>query len=127
MLNTIELIVEVGTEQFMNPDLFIAGDGIAGDGAAGLVIAIVAADSGLSVVVSDTRYPPIDTACGKGLLPDAFEALPYLGVDLFFIRAAHFMASASSGPAPIPGVVSSWRSPRHLAYRSSSLSPPPSC
>jgi hypothetical protein len=102
MLNTIELTVEVGTEQFMNPDLFIASDG-----AAGLVIAIVAADGGLSVVVSYTRYPPIDTACGKDLVPDAIEALPYLGVDPFFTRSLplhsiRFLGTGSNPRASFP-------------------------
>lgn len=89
--------MEVGTEQFINPDLFIAGGG-----PAGLATSIVAARSGLSIVVSDTATPPIDkTSCG-GLLPDWFEALAHLGVDFSFVRSFPFMASASSVPAPIP-------------------------
>jgi flavin-dependent dehydrogenase len=79
-LNTIELTMEVGAEQFMNPDLYIACGG-----PAGLATAIVAAHGGLSIVVSEAAPPPIDKACGVGLSPDALEALPYLGVDFSFI------------------------------------------
>jgi hypothetical protein len=79
-LNTIELTMEVGAEQFMNPDLFIACGG-----PAGLATAIVTAHGGLSIVVSEAASPPIDKASGVGLSPDALEALPYLGVDFSFI------------------------------------------
>jgi len=68
--------------QFMNPDLFIAGGR-----PAGLATAIITVRSGLSVVVSDAGHPPIDKACGGGLLPDSLEALPHLGVDLSFVRS----------------------------------------
>jgi hypothetical protein len=56
-LNTIELSVEVGAEQLMNPDLFIACGG-----PADLATAIVAAHGGLSIVVSEAAPPPIDRA-----------------------------------------------------------------
>ena len=86
----------------MNPDLFIAGGG-----PAGLATAIVAARSGQTAVVSDTGHSPIDKAGGEGLLPDALEALPYLGVDLFFVRSfplhgiRFVMAFASASSAPL--------------------------
>jgi 2-polyprenyl-6-methoxyphenol hydroxylase-like FAD-dependent oxidoreductase len=121
-LNTIELTLEVGTEQFMNPELFIAGGG-----PAGFATAIVAARSGLSVVVSDTGHPPIDKAYGEGLLPDSLEALSQLGVDLSFVRSfpVHGVRFVGTGSNPT-GLVSSWRWLRHPVHRSS-LSPSPSC
>jgi flavin-dependent dehydrogenase len=101
-LNTIELTLEVGTEQFMNPELFIAGGG-----PAGLATAIVAARSGLSVVVSDTGHSPIDKAYGEGLLPDSLEALSHLGVDLSFVRSfpvhgVRFVGTGSNPQASFP-------------------------
>jgi menaquinone-9 beta-reductase len=66
----------------MNPDLFIVGGG-----PAGLAAAIAASRSGLSVVVSDTARPPIDKACGEGLLPASIEALSSLGVDLSLVES----------------------------------------
>jgi hypothetical protein len=120
-LNTIELTLEVGTEQFMNPDLFIAGGG-----PAGLATAIVAARSGLSVVVSDTGHPPIDKAYGEGLLPDSLEALSHLSVDRSFVRSYPLHGIRFPVPAPIP-------MPRFLmalasaSGHRSSLSPSPSC
>jgi flavin-dependent dehydrogenase len=86
----------------MNPDLFIAGGG-----PAGLATAIVAARSGLSVIVSDTGHPPIDKACGEGLLPDALEALSHLGIDLSFARSfplhgIRFLGTGSTPQASFP-------------------------
>ena len=55
---------------------------IVGAGPAGLACAIAAARYGLQVEVVDAARPPIDKACGEGLLPGALEALTALGFDL---------------------------------------------
>jgi menaquinone-9 beta-reductase len=55
---------------------------IVGAGPAGLACAIAAAREGLCVVVIDASKPPIDKACGEGLLPGSLESLVSLGFDL---------------------------------------------
>ena len=55
---------------------------IVGAGPAGLACAIAAARYGLQVEILDAARPPIDKACGEGLLPGALEALAALGFDL---------------------------------------------
>jgi len=52
---------------------------IIGGGPAGLASAIAAARHGLHVEVIDAMKPPIDKACGEGLMPDALEALAAVG------------------------------------------------
>lgn len=58
-------------------DIFVIGGG-----PAGLATAIAARQRGFSVVVADGVEPPIDRACGEGLMPDALAALEQLGVQL---------------------------------------------
>lgn len=55
---------------------------IVGGGPAGLATALAARRRGLDVVVADRVRPPIDKACGEGLLPDGIAALQRLGVTL---------------------------------------------
>jgi menaquinone-9 beta-reductase len=55
---------------------------IVGAGPAGLACAIAAARQGLQVEVIDAAKPPIDKACGEGLLPGSLESLAALGFDL---------------------------------------------
>jgi flavin-dependent dehydrogenase len=55
---------------------------VVGAGPAGLSCAIAAARQGLHVEVIDAMKPPIDKACGEGLLPAALASLTTLGVDL---------------------------------------------
>ena len=59
------------------PDVFIVGGG-----PAGLASAIAAARRGMRVVVADGSRPPIDKACGEGLMPDARRAAARLGITL---------------------------------------------
>ena len=61
----------------MRPDLLIAGGG-----PAGLACAIAARLEGLSVTVVDRGTPPIDKACGEGLMPGATARLEALGVQV---------------------------------------------
>jgi flavin-dependent dehydrogenase len=53
---------------------------IIGGGPAGLAAAIAARQRGLSVTVADGTEPPIDKACGEGLMPETLAALGQLGV-----------------------------------------------
>jgi menaquinone-9 beta-reductase len=55
---------------------------VVGGGPAGLAAAMVARRYGLSVVVADGAAPPIDKACGEGLMPEGVEALHRLGITL---------------------------------------------
>lgn len=55
---------------------------VIGGGPAGLAAAIAASRAGFSVCVLDRAPPPIDKACGEGLMPDGLEALRGLGVSL---------------------------------------------
>jgi len=55
---------------------------VAGGGPAGLATAIAARRHGLSVLVADGGAPPIDKACGEGLMPDGVEALQHLGITI---------------------------------------------
>jgi flavin-dependent dehydrogenase len=54
---------------------------VVGGGPAGLATAIRARQSGLSVRLIDRARPPIDKACGEGLMPDGLARLRELGVE----------------------------------------------
>jgi 2-polyprenyl-6-methoxyphenol hydroxylase-like FAD-dependent oxidoreductase len=51
-----------------------------GGGPAGLAAAIQLRAKGLSVTVADGAKPPVDKACGEGLMPDTVAALCEMGV-----------------------------------------------
>jgi flavin-dependent dehydrogenase len=53
---------------------------VVGGGPAGLATAIRARLAGLGVTVIDRARPPIDKACGEGLMPDAVGRLREIGV-----------------------------------------------
>ena len=55
---------------------------IVGGGPAGLAAALALRQRGATVAVADVRTPPIDKACGEGLMPDSLRELALLGVDL---------------------------------------------
>lgn len=55
---------------------------IVGGGPAGLATAIAARLAGLDVTVVERFEPPIDKACGEGLMPDGLARLRELGVGL---------------------------------------------
>lgn len=55
---------------------------VVGGGPAGLATAIALRMKGAMVAVADARKPPIDKACGEGLLPGSLADLRRLGVDL---------------------------------------------
>ena len=68
---------------------------VVGGGPAGLAAAIAARQRGFEVVVADSAQPPIDKACGEGLMPDGVAALARLGVAATSATASPFTASAS--------------------------------
>ena len=53
---------------------------IVGGGPVGLAAAIAARMRGLEVLVADRDHPPIDKACGEGVMPEGVAALAALGV-----------------------------------------------
>src|ERR1700724_141058 len=55
---------------------------VIGGGPAGLATAIAARLAGMSARVVERSRPPIDRACGEGLMPDAVARLSELGVAL---------------------------------------------
>jgi len=63
---------------------------VIGGGPAGLAAAIAARRKGFQVMVVDGARPPIDKACGEGLMPDGIAALGRLGVALPLDHAIPF-------------------------------------
>jgi len=81
---------------------------VIGGGPAGLAAAIAARQRGFRVVVADGAQPPIDKACGEGLLPDGLAALERLGIQLPVdvahpFRGIRFVGAALSADALFPG------------------------
>jgi flavin-dependent dehydrogenase len=80
---------------------------IIGGGPAGLAVAIAARKKGWSVVVADGNRPPIDKACGEGLLPDCRRAAARIGIDIpdslgFEFRGIRFHGAGRSVEAEFP-------------------------
>jgi menaquinone-9 beta-reductase len=63
---------------------------IVGGGPAGLAAAIALRARGADVLVADAVKPPIDKACGEGLMPDSLRDLTALGIDLMPADGAVF-------------------------------------
>lgn len=63
---------------------------IAGGGPAGLAAAIAARQAGFQVAVVDCARPPIDKACGEGIMPDGLAALAALGIPVDARQVAPF-------------------------------------
>lgn len=55
---------------------------VLGGGPAGLACALALRQRGSSVAVYDAQHPPIDKACGEGLMPEAVRLLQGLGIAL---------------------------------------------
>ena len=80
---------------------------VIGGGPAGLAAAIAAREQGLQVLVADGAQPPIDKACGEGLLPDGLAVLERLGIhvpltDSQPFRGIRFVSGALSANARFP-------------------------
>jgi len=81
---------------------------IVGGGPAGLAAAIALRRKGFRVTVADGAKPPIDKACGEGLMPDTLAALADLGVvvdarDGFAFRGVRFLDGHCAIDASFPG------------------------
>ncbi len=63
---------------------------VVGGGPAGLAAAIAVRQQGFEVTVVDSAVPPIDKACGEGLMPDSLEALRALGITLQGVETGSF-------------------------------------
>ncbi|MDP6932807.1 MAG: NAD(P)/FAD-dependent oxidoreductase [Myxococcota bacterium] len=55
---------------------------VVGGGPAGLAVAIEARQVGLSVVVLDRRHPPLDKACGEGIMPLGVAWIERAGLEI---------------------------------------------
>jgi flavin-dependent dehydrogenase len=80
---------------------------VIGGGPAGLAMAIAARQRGLRVIVADGAQPPIDKACGEGLMPDGLAALGRLGIQIplsegHAFRGICFVGSGLSADALFP-------------------------
>jgi flavin-dependent dehydrogenase len=78
-----------------------------GGGPAGLAAGIAARLKGFDVVVADAAQPPIDKACGEGLMPDSLGALRRLGVTLdpsqsFAFRGIRFIGQGGAVASDFP-------------------------
>jgi flavin-dependent dehydrogenase len=80
------------------PDVLVIGGG-----PAGLAAAIAARQRGFDVQVVDPAVPPVDKACGEGLMPDSLEAARALGLDLSAaghpFRGIRFVSARSGASA----------------------------
>jgi flavin-dependent dehydrogenase len=79
--------------KIFDTDVFVVGGG-----PAGLAAAIAASQQGLRVVVADCAQPPIDKACGEGLMPDSLEVLARLGISLEGCETGTFHGIRFVGP-----------------------------
>jgi menaquinone-9 beta-reductase len=86
----------------VNPDVFVIGGG-----PVGLATAIAARHKGFSVVLADGCEPPVDKACGEGVMPDGLAAAAQLGLQLpvrdsFPFRGIRFHGENVSVAADFP-------------------------
>src|SRR5207245_1370217 len=82
---------------------------VIGGGPAGLAAAIAAREKGFEVIVADGAKPPIDKACGEGLMPNTLAALGELGIaieprDGRFFRGIRFIDDMTSLEVSLPGM-----------------------
>ncbi len=80
---------------------------VVGGGPAGLAAAIALAQKGYKITLADRAIPPIDKACGEGLMPDSVTALGELGIEIavdigFPIRGIRFSDHRSSVAGEFP-------------------------
>ena len=80
---------------------------VIGGGPAGLAAAIAARRRGFDVTLADCAEPPIDKACGEGVMPDGIAAACTLGIDLRaaegrILRGIRFHENGASVEAPFP-------------------------
>lgn len=81
---------------------------VIGGGPAGLAAAIAARKKGLSVAVADGASPPVDKACGEGLMPSALAALRSLDIKIHprdgqVFHGVRFLDGSTYSEARFPG------------------------
>jgi flavin-dependent dehydrogenase len=81
---------------------------VIGGGPAGLAAAMAARHKGFRVAVAECRRPPIDKACGEGLMPDGLAALRDLGVEIgpargYAFPGIRFVEGGLAAEARFPG------------------------
>jgi len=86
----------------LKTDVFVIGGG-----PAGLAAAIAARQRGMTVTVADGAEPPIDKACGEGLMPETLETLAELGVEIlpdagYRFRGIRFLHNDAQVAADLP-------------------------
>lgn len=89
---------------------------VIGGGPAGLAAAIAARSKGFGVTVVDAAHPPVDKACGEGILPAGVVSLRRLGVTLdadgFPLRGIRFLSNGASIESPFTSCGIALRRPR---------------
>ena len=77
---------------------------VVGGGPAGLATALAARRRGLAVTVLERSRPPIDKACGEGIMPDGVAALRGLGVAPAGVpfRGIRYRDEQGEAAAPFP-------------------------
>jgi flavin-dependent dehydrogenase len=80
---------------------------VIGGGPAGLAGAIAARRQGFDVTLCDAAVPPVDKACGEGIMPDGLAAARTLGLDLMHaaghpFRGVRFRDDVASVQASFP-------------------------
>ena len=95
---------------------------VIGGGPAGLAMAIAARQRGLRATVADGMRPPIDKACGEGLMPDGLAALEKLGFQLsaaeaYPFRGIRFLSHNLSAEALFPGGAHGLAARRTILHR----------
>lgn len=80
---------------------------VLGGGPAGLAAAIAARCSGFRVLLADAENPPIEKACGEGLMPDSLEAAAELGISIplsagYAFRGIRFQSASHYVEADFP-------------------------
>ncbi len=78
---------------------------IVGGGPAGLAAALAAKQRGITPLVLERQRPPIDKACGEGIMPDGVAALRELGVEPpgMPFRGIRYLDEHGAAEAPFPG------------------------
>jgi flavin-dependent dehydrogenase len=81
---------------------------VIGGGPAGLAAAIAARKKGFEVTVADGAKPPIDKACGEGLMPNTLAAIRELGVEIHpwegkIFRGVRFLEGSTNAQANFHG------------------------